>query len=265
MLRLSSWLLKCYILRSDNPIPLVKMETLSQQLLCTPTLCSSIPPNHILYSNRSAAKLKQGLFAQALQDAITARDLCPTWPKAYYRQGVALQCLGRHGDALAAFSQGLAQDPTSQQLLSGLVEASIKSPLRHNLEPTFQQLEIMKLDQSPFVLISVVGQELLAAGLYHSAVTVLESALRIGSCSLKLRGSVFSALSSAHWALNQLDKAIGFMQQDLAIAKSLGDTAGECRAHGNLGSAYFSQGSYKEALTAHRYQLVLAMKCKVCV
>lgn len=43
------------------------------------------PTNHILYSNRSAAKLKQGLFAQAYQDATTARDLCPTWPKAYYR------------------------------------------------------------------------------------------------------------------------------------------------------------------------------------
>lgn len=43
------------------------------------------PSNHILYSNRSAARLKQGLFAQALQDAIAARDLCPTWPKAYYR------------------------------------------------------------------------------------------------------------------------------------------------------------------------------------
>lgn len=74
------------------------------------------------------------------------------------RQGVALQCLGRHGEALAAFSQGLAQDPSSQQLLGGLIEASIKSPLRHNLEPTFQQLEVMKLNQSPFVLISVVGQ-----------------------------------------------------------------------------------------------------------
>ncbi|XP_017771983.1 PREDICTED: tetratricopeptide repeat protein 28 isoform X2 [Nicrophorus vespilloides] len=220
------------------------------------------PTNHILYSNRSAARLKQGLFAQALQDAVTARDLCPTWPKAYYRQGVALQCLDRHGEALAAFSSGLAQDPSSQQLMSSLVEASVKSPLKHNLEPTFQQLQLMKLDKSPFVLISVVGQELLAAGFYHSAITVLESALRIGSCSLKLRGSVFSALSSAHWALNELDKAIGYMQQDLAIAKSLGDTAGECRAHGNLGSAYFSQGSYKEALTAHRYQLVLAMKCK---
>lgn len=52
------------------------------------------------------------------------------------------------------------------------------------------------------------------------------------------------------------------MQQDLAVAKSLGDIAGECRAHGNLGSAYFSKGSFKEALTSHRYQLVLAMKCK---
>ena len=50
--------------------------------------------------------------------------------KAYYRQGVALQCLGRHGDALAVFSSGLAQDPKSSQLLSGLLEASLKSPLR---------------------------------------------------------------------------------------------------------------------------------------
>ncbi|XP_055842116.1 tetratricopeptide repeat protein 28 isoform X1 [Episyrphus balteatus] len=220
------------------------------------------PGNYILYSNRSAARLKQGQFALALQDATKARELCPQWPKAYFRQGVALQCLGRYGEALASFSAGLAQDAQNKQLLAGLFEASIKSPLKHALEPTFQQLRTMSLDQSPFVVISVVGQELLQAGQYHSAVTVLEAALRIGSCSLKLRGSVFSALSSAHWALNQLDKAIGYMQQDLAVAKSLGDTAGECRAHGNLGSAYFSQGSYKEALTAHRYQLVLAMKCK---
>ncbi|XP_034489801.1 tetratricopeptide repeat protein 28 [Drosophila innubila] len=220
------------------------------------------PGNHILYSNRSAARLKQGQFASALQDATQARELCPQWPKAYFRQGVALQCLGRYGEALASFAAGLAQEPSHKQLLAGLVEASLKSPLRAALEPTLQQLRAMQLHESPFVVSSVVGQELLQASQYQAAVAVLEAALRIGSCSLKLRGSVFSALSSAHWALNQLDQAIGYMQQDLAVAKSLGDTAGECRAHGNLGSAYFSQGAYKEALTAHRYQLVLAMKCK---
>ena len=64
----------------------------------------------------------------------------------------------------------------------------------------------MKLDGSPFVIISVIGQELLAQGKYGNAVEVLESALKIGTCSLKLRGSVFSALSSAYWALNSLDK-----------------------------------------------------------
>ncbi len=52
------------------------------------------------------------------------------------------------------------------------------------------------------------------------------------------------------------------MQHDLTVAKSLGDVPGECRAHGNLGSAYFSQSNFKDALTSHRYQLVLAMKCK---
>lgn len=42
----------------------------------------------------------------------------------------------------------------------------------------------------------------------------------------------------------------------------MNDINGECRAHGNLGSAYFCKGTYNEALTSHRYQLVLAMKCK---
>lgn len=64
--------------------------------------------------------------------------------QGYYRQGVALQCLGRHGDALAAFSSGLAQEPKSTQLLAGLIEASIKSPLRGNLLPYI------------FILISIV-------------------------------------------------------------------------------------------------------------
>lgn len=41
-----------------------------------------------------------------------------------------------------------------------------------------------------------------------------------------------------------------------------GDQSGECRAHGNLGSALFSKSSYREALAHHRNQLVLAMKLK---
>lgn len=48
----------------------------------------------------------------------------------------------------------------------------------------------------------------------------------------------------------------------LLFACDPGDQTGECRAHGNLGSAFFSKGNYREALTNHRHQLVLAMKLK---
>lgn len=57
-------------------------------------------------------------------------SLLSVFTQAYFRQGVALQYLGRHADALAAFASGLAQDPKSLQLLVGMVEAAMKSPLR---------------------------------------------------------------------------------------------------------------------------------------
>ncbi|XP_069556867.1 tetratricopeptide repeat protein 28 isoform X1 [Brachyistius frenatus] len=220
------------------------------------------PQNCILYSNRSAAYLRLGQYSTALDDAIKARVINPKWPKAYFRQGVALQYLGRHADALAAFASGLAQDPKSLQLLVGMVEAAMKSPLRDSLEPTYQQLQKMKLDKSPFVVVSVIGQELLTHGFHGASVVVLEAGLKIGTCSLKLRGSVFSALSSAYWSLGSVEKSMAYMQQDLEVTKTLGDQSGECRAHGNLGSALFSKGSYREALANHRNQLVLAMKLK---
>ncbi|CAG5117419.1 unnamed protein product, partial [Candidula unifasciata] len=181
---------------------------------------------------------------------------------AYLREGVALHELGRHGDALAAFACGLGQEPGNVQLLDSMVEAALASPLKDKLESTFQQLEKFGLKSKPFIIIAVVGQELLAAGQFSAAVTILEAALKVGTCSLKLRGSVFSALSSALWGLGNLDKAIYHMQQDLAVAKNLGDREGECRAYGNLGSAYFTKGHYKESLANHRFQLVLAMKLK---
>ncbi|KAK7895485.1 hypothetical protein WMY93_020810 [Mugilogobius chulae] len=233
------------------------------------------PETHRLLSLSSFVPLNTGLWLLQLLTPLkknngqSARHKLPEKGKfgfkraqAYFRQGVALQYLGRHADALAAFASGLAQDPKSLQLLVGMVEAAMKSPLRDTLEPTYQQLQKMKLDKSPFVVVSVIGQELLTHGFHGASIVVLESALKIGTCSLKLRGSVFSALSSAYWSLNNKEKSMGYMQQDLDVTKTLGDQSGECRAHGNLGSALFSKGSYREALANHRHQLMLAMKLK---
>uniref|UniRef100_A0A8C1TDR2 Tetratricopeptide repeat domain 28 n=1 Tax=Cyprinus carpio TaxID=7962 RepID=A0A8C1TDR2_CYPCA len=216
------------------------------------------PQNCILYSNRSAAHLKLGQYQTALDDAVKARLLNPKWPKAYFRQGVALQYLGRHADALAAFASGLAQDPKSLQLLVGMVEAAMKSPLRESLEPTYQQLQKMKLDKSPFVVVSVIGQELLTASHHGASVVVLEAALKIGTCSLKLRGSVFSALSSAYWSLGNTEKSTAYMQQDLEV--SLGNKREEARAYSNLGSAYHYRRNFDKAMSYHTHVLELAQE-----
>ena len=96
-----------------------------------------------------------------------------------------------------------------------------------SLEPTHQQLQKMKLDKSPFVVVSVIGQELLGATQHGASVVVLEAALKIGTCSLKLRGSVFSSLSSAYWSLGNTEKSTAYMQQDLEVAKTLGESESE--------------------------------------
>lgn len=90
------------------------------------------------------------------------------------------------------------------------------------LEPTYQQLQKMKLDKSPFVVVSVIGQELLTHGFHGASAVVLEAGLKIGTCSLKLRGSVYSALSSAYWSLGNIEKSMAYMQQDLEVTKTLG-------------------------------------------
>ena len=50
--------------------------------------------------------------------------------QGYYRQAIALQCMGRHAEALAAYASALAHDEKSQQLLQALVDASLKSNLQ---------------------------------------------------------------------------------------------------------------------------------------
>lgn len=55
---------------------------------------------------------------------------------------MALQYLGRHADALAAFASGLAQDPKSLQLLVGMVEAAMKSPMRGKYQEIFSRMAI---------------------------------------------------------------------------------------------------------------------------
>ncbi|KAA0704263.1 Tetratricopeptide repeat protein 28 [Triplophysa tibetana] len=71
-------------------------------------------------SNRGAERRAVHKEAINIEPCTVARE-------AYFRQGVALQYLGRHADALAAFASGLAQDPKSLQLLLHIIRGVVQS------------------------------------------------------------------------------------------------------------------------------------------
>lgn len=214
--------------------------------------------DHVLFSNRSYAYAKMGRFTEALEDAKRCQELKPDWPKAYYRLGVALLGLGQFEDAIVAFAEGLAADPKQTPMLNGLTETMLKSPFRGSFQPKLEKFEGFKLDKNPFIIASVVGQELQSANRLDAAMRVLEAARNISTDSLKLEASLMQALGRVHWALGNKEKALEYMERDLKINETLQDSAGQCRALDNLGTAFFTMGRHKDAVQRHSLQCSLA-------
>lgn len=214
--------------------------------------------NHQLFSQRSAAYARIGKFNEALEDAKRCYELKPDWPKAYHRLGVAYQGLGHHDDAVIAFAEGLAADPKQTSVLGGLIDAMLKSPLKGNFQPKLEKFESLKLDRNPFIITSIVGQELLSASKLEPAMKVLEAARIIGTDSMKLEASLLQALGKVHWTMKNTERALEYMENDLKIRESLGDHPGILRALDNLGIAYSSVGRYDDAIRHHTHQLEMA-------
>ncbi|XP_063680506.1 tetratricopeptide repeat protein 28-like isoform X2 [Bolinopsis microptera] len=220
------------------------------------------PQNAMVFSNRSAAYLHSNDLRAALSDADRAIRLQPTWSKGYFRKGLALQKLQDFDGSVISLAQGLAYETQSRQILSAIVETILLSNLRETFDGTQKQLRKLGLDQNPFVMLSAIGQELLSAGKFKTALSVLKSAEQVNTENLRLKGSLMSALASAHWKLGNQKQAIGYMEEDLEICRSLGDQHGECRVMGNLGNAHYTTQQYDSAIQYHKDQLLLATEIK---
>lgn len=72
-----------------------------------------MPDNEKVLSNRSASFMELKQYQNALDDAVRAGEVAPEWPKAFFRQGVALRALRRYDMAISNFSDGAARDPAN--------------------------------------------------------------------------------------------------------------------------------------------------------
>jgi stress-induced-phosphoprotein 1 len=79
------------------------------------------PSNHVLFSNRSAAKAGKRQWASALEDAEQCIKLNQSWSKGYARKGAALHGARRYDEAVEAYEAGLKFED-SPALRKGLQE-----------------------------------------------------------------------------------------------------------------------------------------------
>ena len=79
-----------------------------------------------------------------------------------------------------------------------------------------------------------------------------------GECVAAARASTGTAA-----ALRDFSKAIEYHTQCLAIAKEVGDRAGECRAYHNLGTGHMHLNEYVKAVAYFETQHVLATSLKL--
>jgi len=77
---------------------------------------SAYPADATFYSNRSACFMNLHNYTEALEDAMTARVLNPTWPKAAFRLSTARLALHNYEDAAVAAWEGVQLNPGSDDL-----------------------------------------------------------------------------------------------------------------------------------------------------
>lgn len=219
--------------------------------------------NFRVYTLRAEANFHLHNYKDAYEDSIIAREFNPKWAQAYYLQGQSQLLQDEHADCLAIFAFGLAQDPTSKLLFDAFVDV-----FRKLFEDKFNKLKALELDRKPFVVVSTLGQELLArdsaehAG--HAAI-ILESALKMVAPgeSKKFKTSVLSTISYAYCLRKEYDRAVSHMKKEFDIESELEDVTAQCRVLSNLGYTYYKMRKYDKSIDAHRKQVNLAMRSQL--
>jgi hypothetical protein len=92
------------------------------------------PMHAVLYNNRSACYLQNGLPEEALLDAEMCISIEPTFYKGWLRKGNALYAMHDLGGSLEAIQKGIWLEPTSSELLEAMdvVVGAINEQLRNS-------------------------------------------------------------------------------------------------------------------------------------
>ncbi|KAI0463034.1 Hsp90 cochaperone [Komagataella kurtzmanii] len=116
----------------------------------TQAIEASPSPNHILFSNRSAAYASLGQYQDALDDANKCVEINGSWAKGYNRVGAAHYGRGEWDEAHKAYSKALELDPANKMAKEGLNETEIARDAGNDVKNVFSDAGMVeKLKKNP--------------------------------------------------------------------------------------------------------------------
>jgi tetratricopeptide (TPR) repeat protein len=102
----------------------------------------SEPDNHVYFSNRSAAYLKDGDANNALEDACVCIELNPDFVKGYARKGAALAYKKDYEMAIEEYSKGIEKCGDNNEKEKEILQNGIELAKRAKLETNLQKARV---------------------------------------------------------------------------------------------------------------------------
>ena len=212
--------------------------------------------NHVLYSNRSASFASLKDYTNALVDAQHCVHLNPSWGKGYVRLGAANHGLRKFDEAVAAYKQGLQQEPSNATLKESLEalekeRASSSNPFAKVFGPnTFHRVQTNpKL--APFLLQPDFVSMLSQVVANPSLIQMYLKDPRMIKVFMELSGITMPEDDEEDMPKQKSSPS----QQQPPKQQPPQSSAAEAVKHKERGNAFYKEKKFDEALTCYREAL----------
>src|SRR5207248_2793483 len=129
-----------------------------------------------------------------------------------------------------------------------------------DLEAGYHLFQAGEYDRA-YELLGSASDWLRNRGRVREGLAILEPFLEGDACEgmrRELVGRLHGTVGLACYYLGQVEKAIGYYEQNLQIAREVKDRRGEGNALGNLGTAYAALGQAEKAIGCYEQNLQIA-------
>ncbi|CAI4232364.1 unnamed protein product [Auanema sp. JU1783] len=169
----------------------------------------SHPFNAVLHSNISCILLRLNRIDEADKEADLAIQLRPDWPEAYISKAEALWKNGLSADALVRFCNAIRLEEKNMENIQKVRKRAIDALDEFPID----SLKALDMDNSGFMIVSIIGILLARQGHWNEATQILTSCLQMKEGHPRMLEIVVEYLATTYFKLKNYRKSIAYYEQ----------------------------------------------------